>query len=137
MYVDCRHPNIVLFMGVCLDHGDPIIVTELRSCDLFGYLKMKELSLNEKLRIALQICRGMNWLHGNDPYILHSDLKPENVLIDLSHDRAKVNFILELNLSYVILDCLRLLRGNISYQMVLLEHLFICRLVSYKLTLIG
>jgi serine/threonine protein kinase len=44
--------------------------------------KARKLSLSEKFEIAIQICKGLAYLHSNDPPILHRDLKPENCLLD-------------------------------------------------------
>lgn len=71
------HPNVVLFLGASLD---PImIVTELmEGGDLNGLIhdpkKFAALTLERKLRIAIAIASGMNWLHGIS-HIIHRDLK--------------------------------------------------------------
>lgn len=42
------------------------------------------MNLADKFRICIQICKGLAYLHSNEPPILHRDLKPENCLLDNS-----------------------------------------------------
>ena len=62
-----RHPNLVLFVGACADKGHVMIVTEY--CfggSLFSLLHEKRsvtLSNKQKFKIALDIAKGMNYLH--------------------------------------------------------------------------
>ncbi|XP_071721209.1 uncharacterized protein [Rutidosis leptorrhynchoides] len=80
-----RHPNILLFMGAVTSLQHPCIVTEFlpRGC-LFGILRRNTTSLDWKrrLRMAIDIARGMNYLHLCQPPIIHRDLKSSNLLID-------------------------------------------------------
>lgn len=74
------HPNVVLFMGASTN---PImIVTELMSGgDLKSLIRNPQryagLNLEKKLKIAIGISAGMNWLHGSCN-IIHRDLKVNN-----------------------------------------------------------
>lgn len=47
------------------------------------------LSVSEVLRIAVDVSRAMVYLHTLQPQVVHRDLKPQNVLLDLQ-GRAKV-----------------------------------------------
>ncbi|XP_021281150.1 LOW QUALITY PROTEIN: serine/threonine-protein kinase STY8-like [Herrania umbratica] len=80
-----RHPNIVQFLGV-LKHSDRLIfLTEyLRNGSLYDILKKKgRLDPTTTLAYALDIARGMNYLHQHRPHaIIHRDLTPRNVLQD-------------------------------------------------------
>jgi len=80
-----NHPYLVLFMGVIIEPNDISIVTEFCSGGtLFELLyKRPNLIIPWKLRkkILLQIAIGMNYLHSNDPPILHRDLKSLNILL--------------------------------------------------------
>ena len=80
-----HHPNILLYMGANTVGPSFFVVTEY--CDngnLFEYLHIlkDKLSYGDARRIALEICYGMNYLHGFRPPILHRDLKSMNVLLD-------------------------------------------------------
>ncbi|XP_022864138.1 integrin-linked protein kinase 1-like [Olea europaea var. sylvestris] len=80
-----RHPNIVQFLGV-LNHPDRLIfLTEyLRNGSLYDILKRKgRLDTLTAVAYALDIARGMNYLHQHKPRpIIHRDLTPRNVLQD-------------------------------------------------------
>lgn len=84
--IKVRHPNLVLFVGACADKGHVMIVTEYCSGgSLFSLLHEKKtfnLSNKQKFRMALDIAKGMNFLHtqGDTP-ILHRDLKSLNLLV--------------------------------------------------------
>jgi len=45
--------------------------------------------MNEVLRLAVGIARGMSWLHKSIPPIIHKDLKPKNIMLD-SHGNPKI-----------------------------------------------
>ncbi|KAL2511397.1 VH1-interacting kinase [Abeliophyllum distichum] len=80
-----RHPNIVQFLGV-LKHPDRLIfITEyLQNGSLYDILKRKgRLDTLSAVAYALDIARGMNYLHQHKPRaIIHRDLTPRNVLQD-------------------------------------------------------
>eukprot|EP01123_Difflugia_compressa_P016234 TRINITY_DN989_c1_g1_i1.p1 TRINITY_DN989_c1_g1~~TRINITY_DN989_c1_g1_i1.p1 ORF type:complete len:607 (-),score=129.29 TRINITY_DN989_c1_g1_i1:50-1618(-) len=92
-----RHPNVVLFMGACYD--PPYIVTEyLEGGDLQQVIEnnrdkqeRKEIiPLKDMLQIAIDIAKGMAWLHQFKPQpIIHKDLKPTNIMLD-SNGHAKI-----------------------------------------------
>ncbi|KAG8391822.1 hypothetical protein BUALT_Bualt01G0227000 [Buddleja alternifolia] len=78
-----RHPNIVQFLGV-LKHADRLIfLTEyLRNGSLYDILRKRgRLDPLTAVAYALDIARGMNYLHQHKPHaIIHRDLTPRNVL---------------------------------------------------------
>ncbi|PXF48035.1 Serine/threonine-protein kinase HT1 [Gracilariopsis chorda] len=87
-----RHPNLVLYMGVCGDPLSPLcIVCELfNGGSLYEYLHTESEfcpSVSVATQIGLGIGRGMFYLHSSEPSILHRDLKSTNVL--LGERRAK------------------------------------------------
>ncbi|GFP87136.1 serine/threonine-protein kinase ctr1 [Phtheirospermum japonicum] len=80
-----RHPNVVQFIGAVTQNIPMMIVLEYHSRgDLASYLQKKgRLSPSKALRFALEIARGMNYLHECKPEpIIHCDLKPKNILLD-------------------------------------------------------
>eukprot|EP00249_Psilotum_nudum_P001642 c14259_g1_i1 orf=466-2823(+) len=86
-----RHCNIVQFVGAFSKPPIFCVITEyVRGGSLRAFLNKIEpfsLSLNVVVRIALDIARGMAYLHSQG--IVHRDLKSQNLL--LSHDlQAKV-----------------------------------------------
>ncbi|KAF5810804.1 putative protein kinase TKL-Pl-5 family [Helianthus annuus] len=78
-----RHPNVVQFLGAVTQSSPMMIVTEyLPKGDLRLFLKRKgALKPITALKFAMDIARGMNYLHENKPEpIIHRDLEPSNVL---------------------------------------------------------
>jgi serine/threonine protein kinase len=85
LYQKIRHPNVVQFLGAVTQSSPMMIVTEyLPQGDLRAFLKIKgALPPATAVRFALDIARGMNYLHENKPApIIHRDLEPSNVLRD-------------------------------------------------------
>ncbi|XP_077218394.1 uncharacterized protein LOC143852695 [Tasmannia lanceolata] len=80
-----RHPNILLFMGAVTSPQRLCIVTEfLPRGSLFQLLQRNTSRLDWRRRVhmALDIARGMNYLHHCNPPIIHRDLKSSNLLVD-------------------------------------------------------
>ncbi|KAG4180561.1 hypothetical protein ERO13_A10G172600v2 [Gossypium hirsutum] len=80
-----RHPNVLLFMGVVVSSQRLCIVTEfLPRGSLFQLLQRNTTKLGWRRRVsmALDIARGMNYLHNCNPPIIHRDLKSSNLLVD-------------------------------------------------------
>ncbi|CAL9759552.1 unnamed protein product [Musa acuminata subsp. burmannicoides] len=80
-----RHPNVVLFMGAVTRPPNLSIVSEfLPRGSLYRILHRPNCQIDEKRRIkmALDVARGMNCLHTSVPTIVHRDLKSPNLLVD-------------------------------------------------------
>ncbi|MED6156789.1 hypothetical protein PIB30_017603 [Stylosanthes scabra] len=80
-----RHPNIILFMGAVTSPQCLCIVTEfLPRGSLFRLLQRNSSKLDWRRRVhmALDIARGVNYLHRCSPPIVHRDLKSSNLLVD-------------------------------------------------------
>ncbi|XP_062182545.1 uncharacterized protein LOC133886748 [Phragmites australis] len=80
-----RHPNIILFMGAVASSERLCIVTEfLPRGSLFRLLQKNTGKLDPRRRVhmAIDIARGMNYLHHSSPPIVHRDLKSSNLLVD-------------------------------------------------------
>ncbi|KFK35905.1 hypothetical protein AALP_AA4G051600 [Arabis alpina] len=78
------HPNIVQFIAACKKPPVYCIITEYMSQgNLRMYLNKKEpysLSIETVLRLALDISRGMEYLHSQG--VIHRDLKSNNLLLN-------------------------------------------------------
>ncbi|GJQ12506.1 hypothetical protein GpartN1_g4297.t1 [Galdieria partita] len=79
-----RHPNIVLFMGICVEPSFVCIVTEFmeRGTVRDLLLSKSRLEWNIRLNWALDTATGMAYLHSLEPCIIHRDLKTTNLLVD-------------------------------------------------------
>jgi serine/threonine protein kinase len=80
MVSSLRHPNIVLFMGVCFHQNYQLMITEFMAGKSVDTVLTK-LTYTSKLRILKDIARGMTYLHSLDPIVIHRDLKLQNVLV--------------------------------------------------------
>ncbi|GBG76482.1 hypothetical protein CBR_g22230 [Chara braunii] len=80
-----RHPNVVLFMGAVTKPPNMSIVTEfLHRGSLYRLLHRPNNNIDERrrMRMALDVAKGMNYLHSSTPVIVHRDLKSPNLLVD-------------------------------------------------------
>ncbi|XP_076895568.1 integrin-linked protein kinase 1-like [Bidens hawaiensis] len=107
-----RHPNVVQFVGAVTQNVPMMIVSEYHAAgDLRAYLQKKgRLSPSKALRFALDIARGMNYLHECKPDpIIHCDLRPKNILLDSAGQLKVAGFGL-IRLSKISPDKVRLAR---------------------------
>ncbi|KAA8544988.1 hypothetical protein F0562_019795 [Nyssa sinensis] len=80
-----RHPNVVLFMGAVTRPPNLSIISEfLPRGSLYRIIHHPHCQIDEKRRIkmALDVAKGMNCLHTSIPTIVHRDLKSPNLLVD-------------------------------------------------------
>ena len=84
-----KHPNIVEMYDVGEDNGRYFIVMEYVNGKTLKSLIKKRgaLNLNEAVDIMLQITSGIACAH--DSYIIHRDIKPQNIMI-LEDGRVKI-----------------------------------------------
>lgn len=77
----CRHLNIVQLMGATSDDQPPLLVTELLDGNLRQLLERRPLIRGEIVSLALDVARGLNFMHCSHPPIVHRDVKSDNVLL--------------------------------------------------------
>jgi serine/threonine protein kinase len=75
------HPNITrLLDGGVSANGDPYLVMEyVEGQPLDGYCDDRKLTVQERIRLFLQVCDAVEFAHRN--LIVHGDLKPANILV--------------------------------------------------------
>ena len=90
----CRHPNLLQFIGATNDDGSPLFVTEILETSLRRLLSERALNHEEIVSLALDVAKGLNYLHLNRPLpIIHRDISSANVLLWRRDDcwRAKLS----------------------------------------------
>jgi len=83
MLISFRHQNIVLLTGFCKAPNCFCIIYELFEKGSLHHLledKREKMDNDRCLKFALDIARGMNYLHKRN--VLHLDLKPPNIMVD-------------------------------------------------------
>ncbi|XP_043929906.1 mitogen-activated protein kinase kinase kinase 9 [Protopterus annectens] len=99
LFVMLKHPNIIALKGVCLKEPNLCLIMEYaRGGSLNRVLAGKRIPPNTLVNWAVQIARGMNYLHEEAIVpIIHRDLKSSNILIlerieneDLSNKTLKI-----------------------------------------------
>ncbi|XAR58124.1 Non-specific serine/threonine protein kinase [Bertholletia excelsa] len=92
-----RHRHLVALLGYCLDGNERLLVYEYMpkgtlSKHLFNWGEegLRSLEWRRRLAIALDVARGVEYLHGlAHQSFIHRDLKPSNILLG-DDMRAKV-----------------------------------------------
>jgi len=108
----CRHPNIVQFIGIYYGDEDmvastgsrewfrstkgipriPTVVMEKMECTLFELVNRDKNDLDKIASILHNISRGVCYLHTQDPPLMHGDLNPHNILINTAPSlQAKIS----------------------------------------------
>ena len=78
------HCNIVQFLGAREDqHLCPNIVMELMDGNLRNFIEHQNCQMQQQdiVSIALDVAKGLSYLHQHNPPILHRDLKTDNILM--------------------------------------------------------
>jgi sterile alpha motif and leucine zipper-containing kinase AZK len=84
-----RGPHIVSFFGACMEEGNYALVMEYMSLgSLYKILHVDKLKLEwtQRLSIALQAAKGVNYLHQLPEPILHRDIKSMNFLLERTYE---------------------------------------------------
>jgi serine/threonine protein kinase/tetratricopeptide (TPR) repeat protein len=76
------HPSIArLLDGGTSDDGSPYIVMEyIDGVGIAEYCESKRLDLRARLELFLPVCSAVDYAHHN--FIVHRDIKPNNILVD-------------------------------------------------------
>ncbi|CAL5440071.1 unnamed protein product [Camellia sinensis] len=83
-----QHPNIISLLGYSIDGDARLLVYELMpngslETQLHGPSRGSALTWHLRMKIALDIARGLEYLHEHcNPPVIHRDLKSSNILLD-------------------------------------------------------
>ena len=100
-----RHPNIVPLIGVAIEVGSILLIMEYidgKSLDKILFVECLDVSLVQhmfceyhvlhyiqlsesiKVKIAMDIAQGLNYMHTHDPAVIHQDIKPANIMVSIN-----------------------------------------------------
>ncbi|KAK3123158.1 hypothetical protein QOZ80_8AG0624980 [Eleusine coracana subsp. coracana] len=91
-----QHPNVISVLGYCIHDDTRLLTYELMQngsleTQLHGPSNGSALSWHTRLKIALDVARGLEHLHEHcTPTIIHRDIKSSNILLDLDFN-AKIS----------------------------------------------
>jgi hypothetical protein len=89
-----RHKHIVMSMGITVDPNtkDVVLVMEyLKHGSLEDFVKKNgPLSAQQQAQIALDVAKGLLYIHSRTPKVIHRDIKPGNILLYDNGKRAKI-----------------------------------------------
>lgn len=86
-----RHPNVISIMAVSVYFQDCYILMEhfesenLRTALFKDVKSIYNLDLKKRNLISLQLCQAVSFLHNSSPAIVHKDIKPENILVNVHY----------------------------------------------------
>ena len=91
-----RHPGVVQFLGVYFERNSrlPVLVMEEMDTSLRTYLEnhsKEEFPLNLKVFVLRQVTQALAYLHSQNPPLVHHDLSPNNVLLNVVSFVTKVS----------------------------------------------
>lgn len=90
-----RHPNILSCMGFVETEGlgeyGAMVSPWCKNGNALDYLERKPPS-SQRVKMVLDVARGLRYLHEFNPTIVHGDLKPANVLIDDTYEAKLCDF---------------------------------------------
>ena len=91
-----RHPSVVQFLGVHMDRRArlPVLVMEKMDTSLRTYLEdhsKEQFPLHQKTFVLRQVTQSLTYLHSQNPPLVHHDLSPNNVLLNVASLVTKVS----------------------------------------------
>ena len=91
-----RHPGVVQFLGVHLERSSrlPVLVMEKMDTSLRTHLEdhsKEEFPLHQKVFVLRQVTQALAYLHNQNPPLVHHDLSPNNVLLNVVSFVTKVS----------------------------------------------
>ncbi len=87
-----NHPNIArwLSIGQTIDGGAYLALEFIDGVNIVDYCKQKPLNTRQRLHLFLQVLMAVEYAHGQ--MVLHRDLKPTNILVNLQGQAKLLDF---------------------------------------------
>ncbi|GJP82997.1 hypothetical protein CLOP_g13214, partial [Closterium sp. NIES-67] len=81
-----RHPNLLSLIGYCDEGSEQILILEhMPYGSLASWLRQPPtLSFDQRVKIAADVARAVEFLHSQPKPIVHRDIKTETILLDES-----------------------------------------------------
>lgn len=113
-----RHPNVVIFFGACIEAIDSriCVVLERVMGDSFSNFVSRRHPVDDtgiRKKLLLDVGSALWYLHAQHPQIVHSDLKPSNIMVELPGPRAK---LLDFGLSRLLTKNVRPRGGTLNWK---------------------
>jgi len=116
-----RHPNVVLFHGVCVADSNSalaLVFERVHGTSLKSFIKAPSPgpSALQRHRLVLDVCEALRYLHGQDPQVVHGDVKADNIMVDniiFAEPRAKM---LDFGLSRLVTKSAHQLGGTLLWM---------------------
>ena len=91
-----HHRNLVRLLGFCVENDQPLLVYELMPNGTLSYFLFKEgerPTWLQRSEMALEVASGLHYLHEEcEAQIIHCDIKPDNVLLDVNYTAKIADF---------------------------------------------
>ncbi|KAG8939628.1 hypothetical protein FRC04_006109 [Tulasnella sp. 424] len=80
IWMECQHPRVLELLGYAYIEGIPCLISPWCSNGhILDYLAKNPNA--DHRRLITQVAEGLVYLHGREPPVVHSDIKPGNVIV--------------------------------------------------------
>lgn len=80
IWMECQHPRVLELLGYAYIEGIPCLISPWCSNgNILEYLSKNPNA--DHSRLINQVAEGLVYLHGREPSVVHSDIKPANVVV--------------------------------------------------------
>ncbi|XP_010913798.1 probable serine/threonine-protein kinase PBL17 [Elaeis guineensis] len=90
------HPNLVKLIGYCCENEHRLLVYEYMACGSLERHLFRRIALtmpwSTRVKIALDVARGLAFLHGLERPIIYRDFKTSNILLDADYNAKLSDF---------------------------------------------
>ncbi|KAJ9172332.1 hypothetical protein P3X46_015581 [Hevea brasiliensis] len=90
-----RHENLVKLIGYCAESENRLLVYEFMpkgSLESHLFRRDQPIPWATRMRIAIDVARGLSFLHGLNANVIYRDLKASNILLDSDYNARLSDF---------------------------------------------